>query len=173
MIRNEKEYQVASQRSKEEQARLDEHRAKLSEEGFSEDQIKNVMDPLTSFHLQLVDELTAYERLKSGKFDELVNLRGLGQLLISLRIYLGISQRDLANKLGVHESQVSRDERNDYFGIKVERVNAVLEALGVQLNTKVELTPRDHAARFIKPIQAGSKEAQMQVRQVPSRVVKA
>ena len=40
-----------------------------------------------------------------------------GHLLISLRIAKGISQRELAKRLNVHESQVSRDERNEYFGI--------------------------------------------------------
>jgi transcriptional regulator with XRE-family HTH domain len=34
----------------------------------------------------------------------------IGQLLISLRIAQGISQRELARRLNVHESQVSRDE---------------------------------------------------------------
>ena len=60
-------------------------------------------------------------RLKGGEFDELENLRGLGHLLIALRIAQGISQRELARRLDVHESQVSRDERNEYFGITLER----------------------------------------------------
>jgi transcriptional regulator with XRE-family HTH domain len=40
-------------------------------------------------------------------------LRGLGHLLIALRIAQGVSQRELAKRLEVHESQVSRDERNE------------------------------------------------------------
>ena len=73
--------------------------------------------------------MEAYERLKRGEFEELDNLRGLGQLLITSRIAQGISQRDLAKRLGVHESQVSRDERNEYFGITLERAVKVLDAL--------------------------------------------
>jgi hypothetical protein len=34
---------------------------------------------------------------------------------------------------------VSRDERNDYFGITMERAVRVLEALDARLHTKVEL----------------------------------
>jgi transcriptional regulator with XRE-family HTH domain len=71
----------------------------------------------------------------------LENLRGLGHLSISVRIAEGISQRELARRLGVHESQVSRDERNEYFGITLERAVKVLDALNVKLHTKVEMVP--------------------------------
>jgi transcriptional regulator with XRE-family HTH domain len=51
----------------------------------------------------------------------------------------GISQRQLARRLNLHESQVSRDERNEYFGITLERAVRILEALHVRLHTKVEI----------------------------------
>ena len=87
------------------------------------------------------EEVESYERLKRGEFEELENLRGLGHLLISLRIAQGISQRELARRLDVHESQVSRDERNEYFGITLERAIKILDALNVRLHTKVEIDP--------------------------------
>jgi len=46
--------------------------------------------------------------------------------------------RDLAERLDVHESQVSRDERNDYHGITIERASRVLDALGVNVKSTVE-----------------------------------
>ncbi len=49
------------------------------------------------------------------------------------------TQRELARRLGVHESQISRDERNEYFGVTLERAMKVLEALHVRLRTKVEI----------------------------------
>jgi len=113
MIRNEAEYQEASKRLLEELGRLDEHRARLKEAGLGEIEIQRVIDPLESFHLQLKEEVEAYERLKRGEFEELENLRGLGHLLITSRIAQGITQRDLARRLGVHETQVCRDERNE------------------------------------------------------------
>ena len=96
---------------------------------------------MESFHLQFHEEVESYERLKRGEFDDLENLRGLGHLLISVRIAQGISQRELAKRLVVHESQVSRDERNEYFGITLERAIKVLDALNVKLHTKVEMGP--------------------------------
>lgn len=144
MIRNETEYKEAVARLAEERNRLGEHRARLKESGLADEEIKRVIDPMESFHLQLKEEVESYERLKRGEFDELVNFRGFGRLLIALRIAQGISQRDLAKRLGVHESQVSRDERNEYFGITLERAVKILDVLNVRLRTKVELeTPRE------------------------------
>ena len=141
MIRNEAEYQEASARLTEERNRLAEHRARLKEAGLSKVEIKRVIDPMESFHLQLQEEVESYERLKRGEFEDLDNLRGLGHLLISTRIAQGISQRELARRVGVHESQVSRDERNEYFGVTVERTVKILDALNVRLHTKVEIEP--------------------------------
>jgi hypothetical protein len=43
-------------------------------------------------------------------------------------------------RLGVHQSQVSRDERNEYFGTTLERTIKV-DALNVDLHKKVEVAP--------------------------------
>jgi len=139
MIRNESEYKRAVERVVEEGKRLAETKDRLKGKGLSQEEIKRAMDPLASFHLQLKEEVQSYERLKRGEFDELVNLRGLGHLLISLRIAKGLTQTDLAAKLSINESQVSRDERNEYHGISLDRVSKILEALGVRLSTKVEM----------------------------------
>ena len=65
--------------------------------------------------------------------------------MVALRIAQGVTQRELARRLGVSESQVSRDERNEYFGITLERATRVVEALGFRLRTKVDVdTPDAH-----------------------------
>jgi transcriptional regulator with XRE-family HTH domain len=95
--------------------------------------------------MQLKEEVQSYERLKRGEFEELINLRGIGHLLICLRIAQDMTQRELADKLGINESQVSRDERNEYHGITLDRASKLLEVLGVRLYSKVEL-PHGQAA---------------------------
>ena len=57
-------------------------------------------------------------------------------MLISIRIAQGMSQRELARRLNVHESQVSRDERNEYLGITLERAVKVLDALNAGEHSK-------------------------------------
>jgi len=138
MIRNEAEYKEAVQRLADEQTRLKEQRSKLAELDLGKEEIKRVLDPIRSFHEQLKEEVESYERLKRGEFDELRNFEGVGRLLTALRIAQGLSQRELAERLNVHESQVSRDERNEYHGVTVERVNRILEVLGAEVRSIVE-----------------------------------
>lgn len=140
MIRNETEYQEAVKRIAEERARLDRYAADWTNKGYSADEIAALREPLESFHLQLVEEVEYYERLKQGRFDAFENLRGLGQLLIGLRIHLGITQKELAKRLDVNETMVSRDERNEYHGITVDRAARVLESLGARIETRVVMT---------------------------------
>jgi hypothetical protein len=98
-------------------------------------EVKRAMAPLRSFNLKLVEEVEAHERLKRGDLGELDNLHGLGRTLVALRIALGLMQRELAERLDVNESQVSRDERNEYQGITVDRASRILDALGVTLKS--------------------------------------
>jgi ribosome-binding protein aMBF1 (putative translation factor) len=147
VIRNEAGYKEAVARLTDEAKRLATHRASLKKRGLAKDEIKRVTDPMVSFHLQLKEEVESYERLRRGEFQDLDNLSGLGQLLISLRIAQGVSQRELARRLDVHESQVSRDERNEYFGVTLERAARILDALHVRLRTSVEVdAPRELAS---------------------------
>jgi DNA-binding XRE family transcriptional regulator len=109
----------------------------LKELKLAKEEIKRVLDPIQSFHLQLKEEVQSYERLKRGEFDEVRNFDGMGRLFVALRISQGMTQRELAERLGVHESQVSRDERNEYHGITLERANRLLDALGADTRTAV------------------------------------
>lgn len=140
MIRNEEEYREAVARIQVERGRLEEYRRALGAEGLDADQVKRLTDPMISFHEQLADDVRAYECLSRGEFQALRNLHGLGRMLVGLRIYLGLSQRELAERLGTDPSQVSRDERNEYHNISVARVSKILDALGVNLISTLDLT---------------------------------
>ena len=138
MIRNEAEYEYSVKQLREQAERMREQEAEIAGMDLNREEIKRAMDPVRSFHKRLKEEVESYERLKRGEFDELRNLGGLGQLLVALRVAQCLSQRQLAERLAVHESQVSRDERNEYHGITVERAERVLEALAVEVRTSVE-----------------------------------
>lgn len=132
MIRSEVEYREALRRIGNEKRRLAAQRKSLAA-AHSTAEVSRLLQPARSFLRQLQEEVESYERLRRGEFDEIHNLRGLGELLIGLRIFKGLSQKELADRLGTHESQVSRDERNEYHNITLERANRVLEALEVEL----------------------------------------
>ena len=141
MIRNDSEYKEAVSRVNAEKTRLGEHYVRLQSAGLTVEEAQRAIEPMQSFHLQLVDEIGSYERLKRREFQELENFKGAGRLLIALRIANGLSQRELASRLGVNESQVSRDERNEYFGVTLERAGRIIDALGERLTTRVESEP--------------------------------
>lgn len=140
MIHDEKEYAEAVERIAQEKQRLATQKATLKAMGLGSAEIKRALDPMVSFHQQLGKKAHSYERLKRGEFDDANNLRGLGPLLVSLRIARGLTQRQLAEKPGVHESQVSRDERNEYHSVTVKRTARILDALGAEVRSHVELS---------------------------------
>lgn len=143
MIRNEAEYKEAVERLLSEKERLHSHRKSLVDQGLKKSQIKAVMDPMLSFHQQLVEEVDCYERLKRGELDELFNLKDIGTLLIKGRIARNLSQRELAVKLGVSETQVSRDERNEYHGVTLDRAARILKVLGIGLLINPQMEKRE------------------------------
>jgi len=141
MIRTETEYQEMLKRLNQDLEFIKKQREQLEQMGLSEEQVNRVMEPALSFHEQLKEEVEYYERIKRGDFEALVNFIGLGRLLIGLRIHIGISQSELARRLNVSEAQVSKDERNEYHGVSVDKAQRIINALNVTITTKVEHFP--------------------------------
>lgn len=137
MIRTDKDYKEAKKRLTEDKRMMELQRTKLKQLGLNEAEISEAMEPLMSFHLQLKEEVEWYENVKKGNFNLVGSINEIGLMLIGLRIGLGLSQRELAQRLGVSEPQVSRDERNEYHGITVDRIAKILEALNENGNIEV------------------------------------
>jgi len=146
MIRSEAEYREARKRLDEDRLFIQAQRKALEAEGFSPEEVARGMEPTLAFHEQLKEEVTFYERVKRLDFDAITSLDQIGRMLIAFRVALNISQRELAKRLGVSEAVVSRDERNEYHGISVERLQRVLDALKVRMVSQVEMPPEQNAA---------------------------
>ena len=143
MIKTEKDYLDAKKRLEKEFKFIEQHRSKMQKAGMSKKQISLAVDPLHSFALQLQEEVEEYEKLQRGDFGIIENLAGLGRSLVALRIYKGVKQKELADKLGVTEAQISRDERNEYRGASLERLQKVFDALGATSKTQIEAGFKD------------------------------
>jgi DNA-binding XRE family transcriptional regulator len=141
MIKTDSECREAESRIKAEADRIEEISRRLVEQRLDHESIKRVIDPLVSFHVQLQEEIDAYKKIKNGDFGIIQNLRDLGRILIGLRIYANLSQRKLAGLLDVDESQVSRDERNEYRNITLERASKIVEILRAQVKMQVTTSP--------------------------------
>ena len=142
MIRSEKEYREAVERLRQDEEVLALQKEKLEGLGLSEEEeVRRALEPMLLFRAQLEEEVEWYERVRRRDFAIIRDLSTVGTLLIALRIANGLSQRELAEKLGVSEAQVSRDERNEYHGITVDRAQRVLDAMNETLRSRVEDKP--------------------------------
>jgi ribosome-binding protein aMBF1 (putative translation factor) len=110
-------------------------------EGSPEWVRKGLREGMESQLADLREELAEYEALRSGKVRELElrSLKELPEALIRARIAAGVSQKELARRLGLKEQQIQRYEATRYAGVSLERVQAVADALGVQLHERVLL----------------------------------
>ncbi|MBC8871890.1 MAG: helix-turn-helix transcriptional regulator [Planctomycetes bacterium] len=139
MLKNEAEYRRAVQELTEQRARLEQQTERLKAQKLSDEQVRMAMEPQWAYHRQLAGDIEHYERIKRGEFDVLRNLERLGELLIAVRIHLGLTQAELAERLDVDPSVVCRDERNEYHGVTLDRAARILNAMGVELRTSVEV----------------------------------
>jgi|GEM_PF-1200125 len=83
---------------------------------------------------QLEDEVREYNQLKSGRFT-LPPVRRLDQIapsIVKMRIAKGISQTELARRLGVSKQVISRYEESDYQTIAISRLQEILDAIGIK-----------------------------------------
>jgi DNA-binding XRE family transcriptional regulator len=147
MLKNEAEYRRAVHEMTEQRARLEQQTERLKAQELSDEQVHVAMEPQWAYHRQLAGEIVHYERIKRGEFDVLRNLDRLGELLIAVRIHLGLTQAELAERLGVDPSVVCRDERNEYHGVTLDRAARILNAMGAELRTSVDVPGHGLASR--------------------------
>lgn len=133
MIKTEQEYKRSLEQLKHHERLLSEQRNELKEMGLTDEQIERGLSPARLFQERIRAEVEEYERYKSGDFDMTCTFDNIGRQLIAFRIYKGLSQAELAKRLGVSAPQVSRDERNEYGGASMEKVKQVLKALGMEV----------------------------------------
>ncbi len=143
MIRTQAEYELARKRLADDISIMAEQQKRLAELGLDKEEVARAMEPAQSFHAQLAAEVEAYDRMKRGDLDPIADLQEIGRILIGLRIAQGLTQRQLAERLSVSESQVSRDERNDYHGITVERAQRIIDALRGSVRVQAAIEEED------------------------------
>jgi HTH-type transcriptional regulator / antitoxin HipB len=88
---------------------------------------------------QLKQELAEYEQLKSGNILTFVlgSLNDLPTTLIKARIAAGMTQKDLANKIGVQEQQIQRYEASQYSSASFDRLRSIASALNIDITQAV------------------------------------
>lgn len=137
MITNERQYRI----SKGWLERFTEAHGAVGEQGgtLHPRAAQALRDQYASQIEELSAEIAEYEALRNGEIRvwELLSLRELPDALIQGRAVAGLSQQQLATKLGVKKQQVQRYEATRYAGVSLERIQAVAEALGLTIREQV------------------------------------
>jgi len=100
---------------------------------------KLMHDAIASEIEELRHQLDHYEKLRDGHITsrEITSLDDLPDALIEARIAAKLTQRQLAERLGVAEQQIQRWEANDYSGVNLTRLQEIADALGVQIHETI------------------------------------
>jgi ribosome-binding protein aMBF1 (putative translation factor) len=144
MIKNEREYKISRGWLEKFAASLETAKNRKPKDDNDAQRLKVRIAGLESQYQELQEDLDSYEALKSGKEQNFVahSLAELPNVLIKARVARGLTHKELAEKLGVSEKQVQRDEANDYRTAGLNRLITLAEVLGVRLEVKAELVAR-------------------------------
>ena len=95
------------------------------------------VDAVSSQLADLEAELSEYEAIREGFFpmEALREAVNLPELLIKARIAQGLTQRELADRLGLKEQQIQRYEATDYATAKWSRIREVAGALSMEVGS--------------------------------------
>jgi ribosome-binding protein aMBF1 (putative translation factor) len=92
----------------------------------------------------LEDQVKEYEKQRSGKYNVLKgsSIYDLPIELIRTRIALGLTQKQLAERVGLKEQQIQRYEETEYASASFSRITEIIKALGIKIEEKIYL-PKD------------------------------
>jgi HTH-type transcriptional regulator/antitoxin HigA len=78
--------------------------------------------------------LLEYDQLKAGEvaLPHVERLDRIAPLITRIRIAKGVSQTELARRLGVSKQVISRYEENEYQTVALSRLQEILDAVGIK-----------------------------------------
>ena len=132
MIQNQHQYQVTQNKLKE----LERGLVELLEikETLRPRQFSARNNSLSGMIETLKQEIAEYESLtKEQNPIKIASIKELPLALIKARIAQGMTQKELAEKMGVKEQQVQRDEANQYSNAGFHRIAEVADALEIKI----------------------------------------
>ena len=146
MITNELEYRI----TKAELARFEEgliaHDAREPSPNVDPGMSQLMRDAITSEIEVLRGQIHHYEQLRDGRITgcEITSLHELPTALIEARIAARLTQRQLAERIGVVEQQIQCWEANEYTGVNLDRLQGIADALGVQIHETITYSSAEH-----------------------------
>lgn len=152
MIKNEREYKIAKSTAVRFERELNARataEVRAAEAAIHPRLLEAEREALQSQLDELKSDIAAYEALRSGyaRALEVESLADLPKALIQGRIALGLTQRELAERLGTSEQQIQRYEATDYSGANLGRIVSVANALNLRIPDSLSLPPSSVSGR--------------------------
>lgn len=132
MIKNERQYRITKAQAAKFEAALESFSAQSADDKKTHPRlVKAQADALRSQLESLHAELREYEGTKAGEIPppDLNYIAVVPQDLIRARIAAGLSQKDLAERLGMPEQQIQRYEAIEYESVSLARIMQIAKAL--------------------------------------------
>jgi DNA-binding XRE family transcriptional regulator len=134
MIANERQYRITKTELARFEANLVAHDARDPSPNVEERIHQAMHDAIDSEIQVLRGQIDHYEKLRDGHITsrEITSLRELPTALIEARIAAKLTQRQLADRIGVAEQQIQRWEADEYT-----RLQEIADALGIQIHDTI------------------------------------
>lgn len=132
MIKNERQYRITRAQAAKLAAALESFTAQSAGDKRTHPRlVKAQADALRSQLDSLSAELREYEEVKAGDVPppDLSYIAVVPQDLIRARIASGLSQKELAERLGMPEQQIQRYEAVEYESVSLARIMEIAKAL--------------------------------------------
>jgi DNA-binding XRE family transcriptional regulator len=112
-----------------------------------------VHDAVASEIESLRAQMDHYEKLRDGRTTgrEITSLHELPTALIEARIAAKLTQRQIAERIGVAEQQIQRWEADGYSGVSIHRLQEIADALGVQIHGTITYSSTANAMSTSTP----------------------
>ena len=139
MIKNEKQLGITRKKLRDFETSLQDLKENFSSKNGIRYQIQ--ADALQGDIKALRNEIKEYEKLKAGEIKTLSgrSIQDLPGLLIKARIARAMSQKELAETLGLKEQQIQRYESSNYASASLSRIVEVVQALNIRIEEKARL----------------------------------
>ena len=132
MIKNKRQYRIAKAQAAKFDAALKTFGSKSRKDQSTHPKlIKAQKDAIQSQLDSLNGELREYEELQSGRVPapDLGYIAVVPRDLIRARIACGLTQKDLAKRLGMAEQQIQQYEAKDYESVSLARIAEIAKAI--------------------------------------------
>ncbi len=139
MIKNERQYKITRSTADEVRVTISELDNSPLPDGLSAEMRELQLGALSGTLGDFETELADYDALHDATLIEATGIGEFPTALIRARIARGLTQRELADRLGLAEQAIQRYEAGDYAGASFARLVEIAEVLDLTIHYDVRL----------------------------------